>query len=657
MSRSVLSQSRLAWTVSVLLMSTGSALAQPSTPEFVYVVQHSWKESVGGTLSGLRTQQYIQRNSNGAVREYSTSIEASPTGFTNLSSGSYDGAVTCGGNSMTIRHHQQYSYDFGNALYIHHLDGDARVDVYACAPAGVSYEALLTQDVSIIRNVSRPGVVSTSGSNSSFGETSAGSTTVPLVTTSQAVSFQGRTYRYLGRVRSSVFTGGGRTCIIGCPRVTGQLDTTTDVSVTLRRVGDPVKRAYVLAGGLNSVQRLFAPLITGHVASRLTAEGYDVFVDLSATRRDVLDAAADPLARLIWVWAHGRRSASISVENGETVSANEVPFVRDCEPLRYFILNACRQERDEWREALNPNTIFRSWPWSFSFFNLRRFENSNPDYSFHPSPGASDHSFVQDPLLDDLAPVDPQEGIVVGFFPPSGHRRLTAAAMPPINNVRLSLYQSTPSGDVHLLSATVTDGYLQSPTPEAHPAPQILARATGDAWGAVLNDSRLFHDAVARGQIQLASAPGAGDPGEIIGQLFFRQSQPSTTELSTSNVSRRSGGMPRLQMDFTPAAAGGTFLVLVSVTDVAPGMDIPGAGNMPLTPDFVTVSSLASANTGLWAGNLGQLDANGRASWTLLFPSDAIPVDLVGRALYFCPLAAIGEQVFIGNYQALMIVE
>lgn len=95
-------------------------------------------------------------------------------------------------------------------------------------------------------------------------------------------------------------------------------------------------------------------------------------------------------------------------------------------------------------------------------------------------------------------------------------------------------------------------------------------------------------------------------------------------------ISATTGGVHKMFLNASPAAAGKTYLFLGSATGTSPGFFV-GSLFVPLNVDAYTMLVLSNPNVPPFGNTLGTLDASGRAVATLTIPA-AIP-GLVGLTL------------------------
>ena len=124
-----------------------------------------------------------------------------------------------------------------------------------------------------------------------------------------------------------------------------------------------------------------------------------------------------------------------------------------------------------------------------------------------------------------------------------------------------------------------------------------------------------------------------------LGNLF--SASPVTLHLRATDLSGApnelslaAGGVHALGLDAGPAHAGETYLVLGSLTGTEPGVAVDGLV-LPLAIDAWFLFTLGNPNAPPYAGSLGALDAQGRATATLTLPPGvAGAAALAGQTLY-----------------------
>jgi len=109
--------------------------------------------------------------------------------------------------------------------------------------------------------------------------------------------------------------------------------------------------------------------------------------------------------------------------------------------------------------------------------------------------------------------------------------------------------------------------------------------------------------------------------GELVPDTFF--------------INSLTGGTVNLQVDSGAAHAGEKYHILGSGTGTTPGTPLPGGLTLPLNWDWFTDFTIANANTWIFPGFRGVLDATGKATAAINAPPGAAPP---GTRLYFAGL-------------------
>ncbi len=114
----------------------------------------------------------------------------------------------------------------------------------------------------------------------------------------------------------------------------------------------------------------------------------------------------------------------------------------------------------------------------------------------------------------------------------------------------------------------------------------------------------------------------------------------SALTVDVASLSIAGGGVQRLSIDAGVARAGGIYLVAGTASGTAPGFDL-GAVHVPLNFDAYSLASLGMANQGPFAGTLGVLDANGRATAAIVLPAAAVNPAQAGLQLDHAALVLV----------------
>lgn len=112
-------------------------------------------------------------------------------------------------------------------------------------------------------------------------------------------------------------------------------------------------------------------------------------------------------------------------------------------------------------------------------------------------------------------------------------------------------------------------------------------------------------------------------------------------------VSAAAGGSQYFTVDAGAANAGGLYLVLTNSTGTTPGTPVDSL-TLPLNFDSILLFSLTNANGPVFQGNLGFLDANGRAHSTMALPvldPATVGVQANTAALVYDPLVTSAQFV------------
>ncbi|MEM7202097.1 MAG: aryl-sulfate sulfotransferase [Planctomycetota bacterium] len=127
--------------------------------------------------------------------------------------------------------------------------------------------------------------------------------------------------------------------------------------------------------------------------------------------------------------------------------------------------------------------------------------------------------------------------------------------------------------------------------------------------------------------VEVAAAPPAAGP------VFHATYVDRTLWSDRATLSVAAGGAVGLDLVAGSASAGDPYLVLGSVSGTMPGTALGGV-HVPLNFDAWTVQTASFPGTPLLQGTLGTLDANGRATASLLnVPPGLLPGALIGLAL------------------------
>ena len=199
-----------------MLLGALCTVAAAQTPDFIYVGANAFVETQWGGL-GCPTcpvQNPTESTSQAAVASWTSTISTTTMGYASTTSGTYEGFVSCGGDTVVAYHSLDYTYTFTGGFYIHSMSGSSQVDVYALAAPGTDYTANVMR---LADATGQNGNMSSSSFASAFGSSFEGQESMRLTTTNQTTVFNGATYSYLGRVEAGASCSGGQTCIIGCP--------------------------------------------------------------------------------------------------------------------------------------------------------------------------------------------------------------------------------------------------------------------------------------------------------------------------------------------------------------------------------------------------------------------------------------------------------
>jgi FG-GAP-like repeat/FG-GAP repeat len=116
----------------------------------------------------------------------------------------------------------------------------------------------------------------------------------------------------------------------------------------------------------------------------------------------------------------------------------------------------------------------------------------------------------------------------------------------------------------------------------------------------------------------------ASGPGEANGIVhIYRHYTLRVVPPHSGNVSLSAGGSVPLSVEVGKLAAGGQYLLLMSLSGSSPGLDWNAGGathHLPLNFDALTTIGLNLANSAVCPGFVGQLDASGNAAAALVVP-------------------------------------
>ena len=83
---------------------------------------------------------------------------------------------------------------------------------------------------------------------------------------------------------------------------------------------------------------------------------------------------------------------------------------------------------------------------------------------------------------------------------------------------------------------------------------------------------------------------------------------------NVDTVSAATGGTVGFQIRVGPNHAGESYLMVASGSGTSPGVTIAGGVHVPLNPDFWTTLSISFANSAIFPGSAGVLDAKGAST-------------------------------------------
>lgn len=116
----------------------------------------------------------------------------------------------------------------------------------------------------------------------------------------------------------------------------------------------------------------------------------------------------------------------------------------------------------------------------------------------------------------------------------------------------------------------------------------------------------------------------ASAPGEGYGIVhIYRHDTLRVLPPHTGSVSLSAGGSVPLSIEVGKLAAGGDYLLLMSLSGSSPGLDWNAAGtkhHLPMNFDAFTTLGMGVANSPVCPGFVGRLDASGNASASLVVP-------------------------------------
>jgi FG-GAP repeat len=154
--------------------------------------------------------------------------------------------------------------------------------------------------------------------------------------------------------------------------------------------------------------------------------------------------------------------------------------------------------------------------------------------------------------------------------------------------------------------------------------------------GTSVGTSLVVHDNDGDGFAEIFA--GAGNAGVVL-QFQHR----TLRSLAASNsLSVTAGGSIPLSLECGKLSKDENFIVLASASGSSPGIDVPaaagGAVHLPLNLDALTSVALPLANTQLFQGFIGQLDADGGGLSVFSLPAGLAPPSLAGLTFTFAAL-------------------
>ncbi len=141
-------------------------------------------------------------------------------------------------------------------------------------------------------------------------------------------------------------------------------------------------------------------------------------------------------------------------------------------------------------------------------------------------------------------------------------------------------------------------------------------------------------------------------PGGIMDEFTLVKGDPRTLRRTQPSLSVAAGGRQDWQLKAGPAYANRLYVVAGSFAD-SPGFPL-GNVLVPLVPDAWTTMSLGLANTSVYPGSIGVLDASGAATAAMVVPPAWSPA-LVGQTVYHAYVVLQGSN-FVHASNAVKLV-
>lgn len=153
----------------------------------------------------------------------------------------------------------------------------------------------------------------------------------------------------------------------------------------------------------------------------------------------------------------------------------------------------------------------------------------------------------------------------------------------------------------------------------------------------------------------LAGEPFGDALGYKTGRVTVFSGGALTLRGSPLEISAQAGGVQSLTLDAGPEHAGELFLLLGSLSGIAPGVAL-GQVVLPLTLDSFLLDSAASPNAWLVSPGIGLLDANGRAAASAQVPEGLLNAGLTVHHA-FLAIAPDGELTLASTPFPLVLVD
>jgi len=136
--------------------------------------------------------------------------------------------------------------------------------------------------------------------------------------------------------------------------------------------------------------------------------------------------------------------------------------------------------------------------------------------------------------------------------------------------------------------------------------------------------------------VAIAVDDGSG-PVQLHPPLALELEPVAPLHCAKLSVSAAQGATVPFSLQLGAAAAGRPYALLASASGTQPGLPLPGGALLPLNPDAIFELTAFALPSGLFAGQVGLLDAQGEAQLTLPIPPGLLAV-LAGGQLDFAAL-------------------